>query len=348
MKTPKFRILLPAALCLAFPWFYLSGQQTGGERVSLLDSHRQVRLSALAGPPAGFRRWQNGYLISFALDGTLDASPDKPAVVLYDRNGQAAREAIVWFNDAKSTGVDDAAVSRLGDLFVSGGTTSPAGAIASYIAQINHTGHVGRVIRTTSFLPVYICAAEDGTVWSYGFDRDEGGSSVATSLSLRQYSFDKGQLRAMLDTSTLGPSGWTLSRGHYPGEIDLRCTSGKVGLLNGASSQWVEFDISSNKLKVSKIEPLPQIDQMRITGFALTESGDVFVSLHDRSSQPPRSGLFRLTFVGADVGKWVPVKDTVGPFLHGAKVGQLLGTDGTELIYTRDFDGTAYWSKYSK
>jgi hypothetical protein len=292
-----------------------------------------------------FRYWDKGYFITYSID---DTTPTRPAAILYDRDGRIAREAIVWFKDATNTGVDDASVTKSGKLVVSGGTTSPAGAIANYIAEIDQAGHIGRVVRTTPFLPVYVCAAEDGTVWSYGIDRDEEGRGVESSLRLRQYSFEKGQIRATLDTSVLNSVGWTLDRGEYPGQISLRCTSQKVGLYNGRSSEWVEFDIPTNTLKVSKVEPLPPPKELRITGFALTESGEVFVSLHDRSSQPPHSGLFRLSFVGSDAGKWLPIQDTVGPFLHGAKVGQLLGTDGTDLIYTRDLDATAYWSKIAK
>lgn len=323
------------------------GQKVQVDSLRLSEAHYQTQLPGL-GNSHGFKYWDKGYLITYAIDGTLDASPTRPVVVLYDQNGRVAQEAVVWFKDSARTGVDSAAVTKSGHLVVSGGTTSRAGAIANYIANVDSTGHMSRVIRTTHFLPVYVCAAEDGTVWSYGFDRDEEGKRVGDSPMLRQYSFDKGQIRAMLNRSALNSSAWTLSDGRYPGDISLRCTSREVGLYNGTSGEWIRFDIATNRLAVAKVDPLPPPKEMRITGFALTESGDVFVSLHDRSSQPPRSGLFRLSFVGSDVGKWIPVRDTVGPFLKGAKVGQLLGTDGTDLIYTRDFSGTAYWSKYSK
>jgi hypothetical protein len=345
MKSSRFATsLLAAVFSLLSLRAYLFGQRMQADTTDLSEPHYQAQLPSPANSYP-FRYWDKGYFITYSIE---DTSPSRPAAILYDRGGRIAREVTVWFKDARSVAIVDAAVSRSGRVVVAGGTESPAGAIANFIASIGEDGRVGQVIRTTPFTPAYVCAAEDGTVWAYGHDRDENGKRVEGSPRLRQYSFEKGQIRAVLDTSALRSPGWGLSHGQYPGELDLRCTSNKVGLLNGASGEWVEYDIPSNKLKVSKIEPLPPIDQMRITGFALTESGDVFVSLHDRSSQPPRSGLFRLTFEGSGPGKWVPVKDTVGPFLQGAKVGNLLGTDGTELIYTRDFDGTAFWSKYSK
>ena len=344
MKSPKLAThLLAAFSLLSFP-AYLFSQNIQADATRLSEPRYQGQLP----PPVNsypFKYWDKGYLIAYTAG---DTSPSRPAAILYDRDGRIARQVTVWFKDADSVAIVDAAVSRSGNAVVAGGTESPTGAIANFIASIGDDGRVRQVIRTTPFTPAYICAGEDGTVWAYGHDRDENGKRVEGSLRLLQYSFDKGQTRAMLDASVLGSPGWKLSHGHYPGEVELRCSSSKVGLLNGASSEWVEFDIPSNKLKVSKIEPLPPIDQMRITGVALTDSGEVFVSLHDRSSKPPRSGLFRLSFVGSDVGKWAPVEDTVGPFLQGAKVGQLLGTDGTNLIYTRDLDGTAYWSKFTK
>ncbi|MFZ0770924.1 MAG: hypothetical protein WCA49_22435 [Candidatus Sulfotelmatobacter sp.] len=313
---------------------------------SLPEPHRQANVPGLS--HTWNRIWDRGYLVSWGSIGSHEASPTEPSVVLYDRDGHIAREGIVWFKDAYSVSITDAAVNRAGNLVVSGGTENQAGAIANFIASIGTDGRLSQVIRTTPFLPIYVCAAEDGTVWSYGIDRDEEGRGIAESLRLRQYSFDKGQLMAMLDVSTLNASGWTLTQGRYPGEISLRCNSQRIGLYNGRSGEWVEFDFAADKLKVAKVEPLPSPKTMRITGFALTDAGDVFVSLHDRSGSPPRSGLFRLQFDSTGLGSWIPVKNTVGPYLHGGPIERLLGADGPDLIYTRDLDGMAYWSKYTK
>jgi hypothetical protein len=115
-------------------------------------------------------------------------------VALYDRDGHVVREGIVWFKDANSVSITDAAVNRAGNLVVSGGIENQAGAIANFIASIGTDGRLSQVIRTTPFVPIYVCAAEDGTVWSYGMDRDEEGKGIEKSLRLRQYSFEKGQL----------------------------------------------------------------------------------------------------------------------------------------------------------
>lgn len=100
---------------------------------------------------------------------------------------------------------------------VSGGATNQQGVITNTIAEIGPDNRVHRVIRTTPYMPVYVCALEDGTVWSYGVDRDDHLAGIENSLRLRHYSFEKGQLRALLDTTKLSPSeGWLLERGRYP------------------------------------------------------------------------------------------------------------------------------------
>lgn len=345
MDKPCF--LAPAGLLVAVIFAALSAmaQNRKSLQPTLSEPYRQASLPVLT--QTWYRYWDKGYLITFGTDGTDQASPTKPSVALYDRNGSVARESIVWFKDAYRVEINDVAVNSLGIVVVAGGTESPAGVIANFIAEIDNTGHMGRVVRTTPFIPIYVCVGEDGTVWSYGFERDQEGNKVGASPMLRQYSFEKGQLRATLDNSAVDSSGWTLTQGRYLGEINLRCSSQKVGLLNGRSNEYVELDIPTGKLKVSKINPLPSPREMRITGFALTGS-DVSVSLQDRSSSPPRSGIFHLSFDTSGVGSWVPLPNTVGPYLHGGPVERLLGADGDDLVYTRDPNGEAYWSKFIK
>jgi hypothetical protein len=343
MEISRFVAALKCALLVSLSSLVVYAQQTGTGSLRLLDSYRQAQFPTPSNA-FPFRYWDKGFLITYTAD---DTRSDRPAAVLYDRNGAVAREATVSFKGAKSVGIDDVAISRSGKLVVAGGTESPDGAIANFIASIDAKGNISQVIRTTPFLPVYVCAAEGDTVWSYGVDKDSAGKPIENSPRLRQYSFDKGQLRAVLDATTLNPSGWTLTRGRYPGDISFRCNGRKIVLLNSRSDEWVELEIATNKLTVSKLTPLPQPKQVQITGFALTEAGDVFVSLHDTSSDPPRSGLFKLEFDGNGVGSWVPVKNTVGTYLHGS-VDRLLGADGSDLIYTRDLDGTAHWSQITK
>src|SRR5262249_37203101 len=139
-----------------------------------------------------FHYWSNGHLVTF--DSPPVMVPNKAGVVLYDRYGAVARQASVWLEGAKSVSLTDVAVSRSRNLVCGGGTTNHAGAIANFIAEIGGDDRVHRVVRTTPFVPKYLCALDDGTVWAYGADRDPSGRMVEESLRLRQYNFDKGKL----------------------------------------------------------------------------------------------------------------------------------------------------------
>ncbi len=325
----------------------MAGQQTEVASSQLSSPHAQFSSGALL--EVAHRYWDKNYLINFGAAGSDDASPSHPVVTLYDRDGRLQREAVVWFKNATRVSISDVAVGKKGELVVAGGAMDQSGVIANFITLIGDDGRVSKTVRTTPFLPHRVCVAENGNVWAYGSDRSEQGERVETSLMLREYDFEKGQVKALLAKSELNPWGWTLSEGRYPEEFYLRCAGSKVGLYNGASSEWIEYDKSAQKLKIAKVAPLPPPSDVRIRGFALTESGQVFASMHYRTRNPVMSGLFKLEFGNDGVGHWMVVKGTFQPFRDGIGVGQLLGTDGTELIYTRGPEATtAYWSKIAK
>jgi hypothetical protein len=310
----------------------------------LPEPYHQAQFSALF--QEGFQRWDHGYLITHAWNGTLETSPSKPGVALYDKDGQIAREAVVWLDGARTVSVGDAATTKSGRLVVSGGTINQEGVIANTIMEIGHDNRVHRVIRTSPFMPAYVCALDDGTVWSYGVDRDDHFAGIENSLRLRHYSFEKGQLRALLDATRLSQGeGWLLERGRYPGEINLRCNSKTVALYNAASGELVEVDLQTNTLKVTEVTSLPSPPEFQITGFALTDSGALFASFYDRSTKPAMSGLFRMSRDNAGGAKWVPVEGTVGSYLQTSSIERLLGADGDDLVYARLKDGKMFWSK---
>lgn len=342
MNFSKCRMLFFLCFFGASYCLHLAAQQKG-IATALAEPHHKGNFSAVTS--GGWKYWDKDYLVTWAQSGTsYDVSPDKPAVMLYDRDGNA-KEAYFWLEGASRVGVDYAAVTKSGKVLISGGARTKEGLAAFYIAEIVD-GRPKRIIRTTPFAPVYICEGEADTVWAYGFERNDEGDRVPAGPMLRQFSFDKGQLKAMLLISDLAP-GWNLPEGSYLGEVNMRCTPSTVGIYNARSSEWVQFDVKTNTLRVAKVDPLPPPSKMRITGFAFTDSGDVFASFHDRSKSLPMSGLFQLAFDSGGNGKWVFVPGTVGPYRRGSPIEKLMGTDGTSLVHTRSVDGNIYWSKYS-
>jgi hypothetical protein len=310
----------------------------------LSEPHHKASVPAMN--RGGWKYWDKGYLVTWAWDGAnYDVSPGKTAVTLYDHNGNP-KNADFWLEGASRVGVHHAATTQAGKIIISGGARTEDGKAVFYIAEIGDGGEK-RIIRTSPFAPVYICGGTEDTVWAYGFERDEEGNGVSSGPMLRQFSFEKGQIKAMLLLNELAP-GWDLPEGKYLGEVNFRCNANSVIVYSAHSSQLVRFDVKNSTLKIINVDPLPPPSKLRITGFAFTDSGDVFVSFHDRAHSQPMSGLFQLTFDAASNGKWVAVPGTVGLYRRGSPIEKLLGADGDSLVHTRDVDGNIHWSKYNK
>lgn len=346
MRSDTHRI---AYLFTVFLFFLSSSHpcaaQTSSKQIRLAEPYHQAQFPSLFS--GGVSRWENGYLITYLFNGRREESSSNPAVEVYGKSGELVRRAVVSFDGAKLVTISAATMSGSRNLFVSGASVSEQGAIASFIAEIGADDRIKRVVRTNPFSPRLVCAMEDGTVWSYGFERDEHFNAAPSAPRLRHFSFDKGQLQALLDTSVLNDN-WSLDLGRYPGEVSLRCNSKKVVLYNGQTGDLIEVDPATSELKVTKLTPLPPPPNFAMNGFVLTDSGDLFASFKDRSRSPktpPLSGLFHLDRGGPNSTSWVPLEETVGPYLHGGPIERLIGADGDDLVYATLKDGKLYWSK---
>src|SRR5260370_36097913 len=133
MRRPKSLLWLLVGLVLFFQPCFL-GQDGPGTQVRLAEPYHRAHFPALL--QGGFKYWDKGYLVTYALDGTLHVSPNKPGVLLYDKYGHIAREAVVWLNGARSVSVGDAAVSQSGQLVVSCGAENEKGVISHLFAGI--------------------------------------------------------------------------------------------------------------------------------------------------------------------------------------------------------------------
>lgn len=347
MRAARWTLVVLAVGSLLFfePWSIAQGEPTA--QADLFQSANHADFPAVL--QAGFRNWSNGYLITIGAPPFM--VPDKPGVILYDRNGAVARQATVWLDGATTVSLTDAAVSSSGTLVVAGGTSNKDGAIANFVAEIGSDDKIHRLVRTTPFVPTYVCALDDGTVWAYGFERNASMTMVENAPRLRQYSFEKGSLQALLDTTALpdaqnSRSTWRLPHGGYLGVINLRCNSKMVVLYNAGTGDLVEFDLRKNALKLTKVTGLPADKTFHITGFALTDSGEIFASFHDASNvKAIVSGLFRLRRDDSGGAKWVAVPGTVGTYLKDSPIHKLWGADGDSLIFSRLRDGRLFWSK---
>jgi len=315
----------------------LVSQETSLQRVPSLSaaSHQAFADSLMAD---GITRWDKAFLIHLP----IEVAADKPAVMLYDNNGSLVREATVWFADSSEVSTTDAAVSESGTLFVSGGAADSKGAIAHFVASVDKSGKLDQIVRTSPFVPVHICsAADDGTVWVYGFDREADGREKRQGAMLRQYSLRGGLQTALLDRAEMNQDNF-LVRGAYPAQVFLRCTQTKIALYQGSIGELFEYDLANKQLTTVKVAPLPST--VRLAGSAFMKSGELLSALHDQARGAGLTGLFRLERnKSTGIAKWTAVIGTLGKGGAGP-IGRLYGNDGDLLVYTKDGTPTLYWS----
>jgi hypothetical protein len=292
-------------------------------------------------PYGELRRWNNNALISFQPSG----QSANERILVYDQYGKISREATVSFPNAEAISLSDVTLNGAGALIASGGTRSTQGNIAQFIAQLNETGQVTRVIRTTPFIARRVCVAkDDGTVWAYGGDLGGLGNSAV----LEQYSFDKGLLKALFPRTELGRE-WLPLEGQSPDQIRLACTAQKVVLFNAISDVLLEYDLTTDQATKRKMIPLPGHKDLVVTGFCTTEDGMILASLFQKTHNPPMTGVYQLTFEN-QMGHWTPLEETVHPARPEPDSDfRVVGVNVTDIIYSRSFgDRFLTWAKLTR
>jgi len=334
MKTPvSISLSIGVSLFLLVSGPSLSSQSAPKKHAHVTEAYQQRVFDT---PNDNRRRWSKNALLSFRQYG----KSQKENILVYDQDGKVSREGTVFLPDAEAVSMFDATLNGSGLLLASGGTRDMKGHIAHFIAQLNETGHVAHVVRTTPFMARQICIArDDGTVWAYSGDQ----GTMKDSAVLEQYSFEKGLLKALFPRKELGREWWLLD-GATPDQIHLACTSQRVVVFNAQSDVLLEYDLSSDQATRRQVTPLPRHKDLLITGFCMTEDGLILASLYQKTHQPPMTGVFQLSFDNQK-GEWIPLEETLHPAQPDSDF-QIIGTNGTDVIYSRSFvDRSLSWAK---
>jgi hypothetical protein len=280
--------------------------------------------------------WGKGHLISFGFGEMKDP------VVLFDKTGKSLFETFPTFENARKTYGHDAAATRSGTAVFAGSATTADGASADFIAEIGNEG-IRHVIRTSPFYPLKVCVTDQGTVWAYGEEltADRAAEPRAHYPMLREYSFDKGELRTALDRATVRPpSGVPIGGAHH--DAFLQCGAKSVVLVSGPTNELMEYELSTSHLTRTPIAPLP--DGFYLTGIALTDSAELYASTL-KPGAGAQTGMLRLQR-DASGAQWKTLT-MVSP--HGGNFFLLMGSDGEDLVYSRGrHNATAFWSKALK
>jgi hypothetical protein len=349
MKAHRgFVLLLPM-----FAMALLSAQQTTSRPTvaevkapTLLAPNSATAYDPFFSEGRGF--WQRDYLVY--------VDQRSPRVDLYDKDKNQASVNVVipGYSDFS---LSDATVTPDGRLIISGCSRADVGGkIHCFIGLASRDGHVSPLIDTGRFAPMKINTCDGATVWAIGWLRappyfDREGDEPYDVLRLYRLSDGK-VIESELPRSTF-PLGSSPSRAGFGSpELAMQCRGTTLGIYEGASDEWIEYDASSSKLTRWKllpqthrfaqydssgnIVPLP-VHPTFITGLAMLGSGDVYASFVHQArdgSAEATVGLFQLQ-KGSDISTWSPIDGTLGSYGELGKFDELCGTDGKNLVYSR-------------
>lgn len=284
--------------------------------------------------------WGKGHLVGFGL-GEM-----KEPVTLYDKTGKWLFEDWLRFENAARTYVQDAVATPSGTAVVAVSVVNNDGAAADLIAEVGKDG-IRRVVRTSPFYPLKICATDDGKVWAYGKEltEDRRAEPSVHYPMLREYSFDKGELRSALDRATVRPPKGVPVSGSRE-ELQMKCNAGKVVLISGPTMELMEYDLSASRLTRWPMAPLPDgVDITRITGAALTDSGKIYVSTYDAPNLNALTRILQIEVNASGTADW----DPVAAVRSDGRFFVLMGSDGEDLVHSRGRRApTLFWSKTQK
>ena len=299
--------------------------------------------------------WDQHYLLHLAID------KDPSLVMMYDRDGKKVVEGRVTVQGAARISLRAAGATQGGQIVAAGGAMMADGSNQHFIAEIGATGHTVQAIQLGDFSPQQVCTASDGTVWVLGYNQGSNDSAEADTNILRHYDFANGLLGSYVSLGSLSAARDAVLLVESPQKSSLRCEKDRVSLLFWSAAhsvaQYVVVNTSSQE--VARWRVIAPFAEAKANGFAVTDDGEVFVSLTgwSDSESTMRHGLYKLqATTGKAVATLIPVGGTVtavkchdcGNALPDGTFLKLYGADGDEIVVRRTGDGSGLaWAKVS-
>jgi hypothetical protein len=272
--------------------------------------------------------WSNGYLVNYH---------SKKPLAVYDRTGKWLFENSLALPDAVKVVKLDATVTNSGVAIVATSAVNADGAVADMLVQVTKDG-IGKIIRTNPFYPIKVCAMNDGTVWAWGTEmtNDRSAEPRPNYPMLREYSFEKGQMRTDLDRASFHQPK-TVPLYGLIGDLKLRCGVGKVLLISGNTNEVMEYDLSTSQLSRW---PMKLPEGFYVNGAAFTDAGKIYISVM-RDVGKFMSGVMSLQ-MKSGIMEWTPLTMI---YPKGSTHFLLVGSEGEDLIYSRGRgNATLFWA----
>ena len=264
-------------------------------------------------------KWENGFVLAFEMDS--------PEVFAWNREGQLATRATIRIADSLVVRVWAIAAMESGVLAVAG-SAATADRGATFIAWLDASGVINRVVRTTPFAARNLSFAKDGTLWAFGRVVDRNSRTEPPHDVLRQYDSEGRLLRSLLPRQSF------VDRQHPSSLSFMTSSGGRVGIYSLIANEWIEVSLLGEIL--GRWKGVNLASGSKLGGAAILPSGDVYASeLQNTGTGPPgRTAFFRLD---KETGAWRIVAADDLLLEDGRGAIMILGVDQEKLVVVKSF-----------
>lgn len=271
-----------------------------------------------------FVQWRGGHFIAWH-----KVKQPEGRIAVY--SPKLELEKIISFRIAQADSISIVSADMMpdGKVVASGLARQSDGVEARFLALVTEEGKVEHVVRTEPYLPQFICADEDGNVWTVGdWYLQNGGLKQNDFSMVREYNFTAGLVHGIVEREQF--HGERVSFGGPIHAAILRCDGRTVRMYSDVTNQWFEYGKDSGILTEADIEPFPD-KPIFVTGLAVTSTGRVLLSIQNLKSAE-QARIFELTPIAANKTRhWSPVAGTeCAP--PGPCILEILGIENGRLV----------------
>ena len=270
----------------------------------------------------GFDKWTKGTYLR------IDRSQlSEPSFYLFDKQGRQIATFSFAIPNADRIEVHDFDVAPDHSVVLCGDSFSRDGKPAYFVARVSPTVQQTKILRTTPYWPFLVSVAPDNSIWTIGpqeiFDTDGHSSRTDSQANVLRHFNPDGNLIASFQPKWKFRLLQTVS-GFL---VAKRDRIGWYAPSNGPG-EYMEVNPTTGEMKVYSNRDIADGpgSHHKISGFALTDSGDVFIARDSREAKTRT--LLRLN---RTENKWEPVKM---PGTNEGPSPMLKGSDGDLLIFS--------------
>jgi hypothetical protein len=293
----------------------------------------------------------NGYLLSYRRT-VIDNNA--PVIFVTSLASGQTVQLPFWIPGAWEISLENGSVNSSGHVALAGSySTSPSDILSAspdaratnFLAKVDRRGRVVALYDLGQYTAERTCAANDGSVWTFGQVFPMELQHNLSYNMIRHYSPDGSLLDSYFSRSSL-----VNRRIQYHAQREggiwasLYCGASSIGAYIGSGSGsflWIEIDPSTGTTETWTVSTTPY---PRILGMALSSKHSLYAGFGS-------GGLYRLSLDSGGSATWEPASSTLAANTS-APTGSsfvLLGRDGPSLVYLMNnpapgTDPTLYWS----